>query len=160
MFAYLPSGIYVLDLLSMSAGFPQKTFQLDGLTYRTTVLSATDGRGLYLRLVQAIAPALETFAELKPIVKAAREGTPEAEQALDSAASKAIAKVLGGIDAKLFDDLCEAMGRSTVVLRVNGEDSLSGEMGGIHFAGKYKTLLQAVFEWCKANGFLDFLSQI
>jgi hypothetical protein len=129
------------------AGFPQKTFAVDGITYKTTVLSAVDGRGLYLRLVQAIAPALESFAELKTATDQ------------DAAATRALAKVLGGIDAKLFDDMCEAMGRSTVVMRSGGEDPLAGEMGGIHFAGKYNTLLRVVFEWAKANGYLDFLQR-
>lgn len=129
------------------AGLPQKTWQVDGITYRTTLLSAVEGRGLYLRLVKAIAPALDSLAHLKT-------GDPEAVML------EALGKILGSLEGALFEDLCTAMCEYTVCPRTGGEDSLKADFGGVHFAGKYNRLLKCVVEFVKANGMLDFLHEI
>lgn len=147
------------------ASLPQKTWVIDGTTYRTTVLSSVDGRGLYLRLVQAVMPALEILTDLQPAKKPAEGETPSpayltAKKHNEAVLAHTVARVLGSLDPVLFDDLCKAMCATTVCPRVNGEDSLQGEFGGLHFAGKYTRLMKCVLEFVKANGFLDFLSEI
>jgi hypothetical protein len=129
------------------SGLPTSEWQIDGITYRTTLLPATQGRGLSFRLIQALTPALESLAELK--------GSD-----LESAFAKVLAKVLGSLDLRLFEDLCDAMCNATVVPRANGEDSLKAEFGSLHFAGKYSRQLKCVVQFCKANGFLDFLTEL
>jgi hypothetical protein len=130
------------------AELPTKTWAFDGVTYKTTVMVATESRGLYFRFLQAMAPALEKLGDLRD----AKD--PEAAMA------KVLAAVLGTVDVALFEDLCTAMCLHTVMPRANGEDSLAGERGGLHFAGKHTRLLKCVAEFMKANDFLGFLNEI
>jgi hypothetical protein len=135
----------------MSNPLPEVDWTVDGLTYRTRVMpSGPVARSLYLRLVQAICPALERLPDLR--------GTKDPEGAL----TKILASVLGGLDGKLFEDMCSAMCNNTVMPRADGsgEDSLKAEFGNAHFAGKYTRLMRCIVEFIRANGMLDFLQEI
>jgi hypothetical protein len=135
----------------MSNPLPEVDFTVDGITYRTRIMPVAPlSRSLYLRLVQSMAPALESLPDLR--------GTKDPEGAL----TKILARVLGALDGKLFEDMCVAMCENTVMPRADGsgEDSLKANFGGLHFAGHYTRLMRCVIEFVKANGMLDFLHEI
>ncbi len=122
---------------------PTKEFVVCGTKYKTTLLDAVTGRGLYLRVVKAAAPALEKLA-----------GTGEGEAKLLAVAGA----ILENLPTNLLDDLCDTFGESTVVLRQGGETKLDKSAFGLHFAGKYKEIALWLKECLNANNFLDFLS--
>ena len=125
---------------------PTKTFEVNGSRYRTTLLSAVDGRSLYLRLMKSLAPALGELADVS--------------EKSESAILRVAAKAFESLDTKLFDDLCDAFGSVTFALRTGGEDRLDRDGFESHFAGKYSAMTKWVIELIKLNGMIDFLSEI
>jgi hypothetical protein len=126
------------------SGFEVVKFEIDGRVYKTTVLDAYANRGLYLRIVKSITPALEKYEGLKT----------------ESGWAKLVGAVLAGLDVGLFEDLCDVFGSATVVVEAKAEVTLTPEVMGIHFAKRYSSMLSFIYKCCQANGFLDFLSAI
>jgi hypothetical protein len=122
-----------------------KTFELRGQQYRTTLLPATQGRGLYLRLMKAFGAGLSGLTNTG-----------------DSFAAGLgfVAGAIAGLDQVLLDDLCEAFGAVTFALRAGGEDSLKGDGFDAHFTGRYDLLTDWLVEMVKINGMISFLSEI
>lgn len=129
----------------MSATPQIKTFEVRGITYRTTLLPATQGRAFYLRLMKAFGAGLSEL------------DTSRGNQA---AGLGFMAGAIAGLDGVLLDDLCEAFGAATFACRAGGEDSLKGDGFDNHFTGKYSLLTDWLLELVKINGMLDFLSEI
>jgi hypothetical protein len=127
------------------AGFESIKFEIDGHQYRTTVLDAYAARGIYLRLLKALAPALEKLDT----------------KALDSETTymRMAAAAIEGFEVQLFEDLCDLFGAVTVEICAKGEIPL-GTSGafGLHFAKRYTAMVKWVVQCCKVNGFFDFLS--
>lgn len=126
------------------SSLPSHSFILAGNRYRTTVLGAIRGRQLYLRLLKALAPMLQTLdpsklqedhGQIFPLIAAAVSEFPE----------------------KLLDDLCEAFGEKTVYLVNDKELTLDPGMFDLHFAGRPGDVISFVVECVKFNKFLDFL---
>lgn len=134
------------------SGFEVVKFTIDGKTYKTTVLDAYQNRGLYLRIVQQVAPALDKLD------LTALKGDKPGER--ETALMKMAAAAIGGVDVRLFEELCDVFGAATVLVEPKGEVQLDAAMMGLHFAKRYSALLQWVIQCCKANGFFDFLSAI
>jgi hypothetical protein len=126
------------------SGFETVKFEINGRTYKTTVLDAYANRGLYLRIVKSITPALEKYEGLKT----------------EAGWAKLVGAVLAGLDVGLFEDLCDVFGSATVVVEAKAEVQLSPAVMGQHFAKRYSSMLTFVYKCCQANGFLDFLSAI
>jgi hypothetical protein len=121
------------------------TYEVDGITYRHTVLDAKRGRRLYYRLVQSLAPTLNSLDISKtdsPVLFL----------------SRFIMSALAGLGPELFDDLCDACAETTFVLKSNGEDNLA-KVFGMHFAGRYSSLMKWLVETVRLNGWLDFLEE-
>jgi hypothetical protein len=131
------------------AGLETVRFVVDGRSYETTVLDAWAARGLYLQVVKAVAPALESL-DLKTL-----EGKDAASAMLQLAG-----KVLAELDERLFERLCEKFGEVTSVVEPHGRVQLTPAAFGLHFAKRYSAMLSWVLACCKANGFFDFLSEI
>jgi hypothetical protein len=122
-----------------------KTFELRGQQYRTTLLPATQGRGLYLRLMKAFGAGL---AGLDP-----SKGDTVAGLGF-------VAGAIAGLDQVLLDDLCEAFGAVTFALRAGGEDSLKGDGFDAHFTGRYDLLTDWLVAMVEINGMISFLYEI
>jgi hypothetical protein len=122
-----------------------KEFSVGGVRYRTTVLDAVTGRRLYLRILKAAAPGLKGMADAK-------------DKDTASVMLGLVAEVLGNLDEQLFDDLCDVLGGVSVICQGDKQVKLTGDVFGMHFAGKYEDLTNWLLECLKANKFLDFLS--
>jgi hypothetical protein len=126
------------------AGKPQiKTFEVRGQKYRTTLLPATQGRALYLKLMKAFGQGLNGLSA-----------------GLDNSAMAGLGFVAGaiqGLDQSLLDELCEAFGQATFALRAGGEDHLKGDAFDDHFTGRYTQLTEWLVELVRINGMVDFL---
>lgn len=122
-------------------------FSVDGQNYVTTQLSAIEGRRIFLRLVKAIAPALDSLPNGK-------EKDAELEQKLLVAAGN----VLATLDENLFDALCATFGHSTQH-KTDDNRTVTLDPGyfGMHFAARYVSMVKWLMECCKANGLFDFL---
>jgi hypothetical protein len=129
------------------AGKPQiKTFEVRGVKYRTTLLPATQGRALYLKLMKAFGQGLNGLSA-----------------GLDNSATAGLGFVAGaiqGLDQSLLDELCEAFGQATFALRAGGEDHLKGDAFDDHFTGRYAQLTEWLVELVRINGMVDFLFEM
>jgi hypothetical protein len=126
---------------------PTKTFEVDGVTYRTTLLDAHAARGMYLQLVQTLGPALESLG--------ATDDGPA-----DLALVRMISAVVKGLSPEFLNQMCDRFGEKTVIPRTGGEDTLMPAFFGVHFAGRYSAMSRWLVECIKANGMIDFLSGI
>ena len=131
----------------MAEALKQIEFTVDGQKYITSQLGSIDGRGLFLELFKAIAPAIESL----PLGQTSPEYQ---EQAMLSAAAAVISK----LDNRLLDSLCDTFGPKTRHV-VSESQAMSLDRGyfSLHFAGRYVSMFKWIFECCKANGFLSFL---
>ena len=130
------------------ASAPQlRTFEVRGQKYRTTLLPASQGRGLYLRLMKAFGSGLQGLGT--------GGGTDKFAAGLGF-----MAGAISGLDQALLDDLCEAFGEATFALRAGGEDHLKGEGFDQHFTGRYNVLTDWLVELVRLNGMISFLSEI
>jgi hypothetical protein len=132
------------------AGFESVRFEIDGRQYKTTVLDAYAARGIYVRLIKAIAPALE-----KLDAKALKSEDGEAVY------MRMVAAAISGFEVELFNDLCDLFAGVTVEILPKGENPL-GSTGafGLHFAKRYTAMLKWAIKCCQVNGFFDFLSEM
>ena len=128
------------------AGRPQiKTFEVRGQKYRTTLLPATAGRALYLKLMKAFGSGLNGLSA----------GTNQTAMGIGF-----VAGAISGLDQSLLDELCEAFGQATFALRAGGEDHLKGDAFDDHFTGQYALLTDWLVELVRLNGMVDFLSEM
>jgi len=127
---------------------PSKDIEVDGHKYRVALLTAVEGRGIYLRLIKALGPALDAVAQV--------DGSKD----LMLVFAKATVAIVDHLEPSFFDELCGVFGKSSYVQRVGGEDQLKPEVFGIHFAGRYDAMSKWLIECIRANGMLDFLSEI
>lgn len=129
------------------SGLTSTEFTIDGKKYKTVALDAFRNRGLYLRLVKAVMPAIErlSIAELKG---------PEKEEAF----LKLLGSVIENFPEVLFEDLCNAFAGVTT-LEEPGKSIPLGDPGvfGLHFSRRYRQMIEWVVQCCKANNYLDFL---
>ena len=128
----------------MAASPQVKTFEVRGTKYRTTLLPASQGRALYLRLMKAFGAGLTGLGSGDKF----------------AAGMGFVAGAIAGLDQSLLDDLCEAFGAVTFALRANGEDHLKGEGFDNHFTGRYDLLTDWLVELVRLNGMISFLSEI
>ena len=130
------------------AGKPQiKTFEVRGRKYRTTLLPATQGRALYLKLMKAFGAGLSGLSN----------GLDEGKAA---AGLGFVAGAISGLDQSLLDELCEAFGEVTFALRAGGEDHLKDDAFDDHFTAQYALLTDWLVELVRLNGMVDFLSEM
>lgn len=124
------------------------TFTVDGQSYSTSQMSAVDGRKVFLRLVKAVAPALDKLDFSK---------STDADQR-EQSMLKAAASVLASLDEELLELLCEEFGSRTVhVINPTKTPQMDRVYFGPHFAGRYVQMTKWLLECCKANGLLSFL---
>ena len=131
-------------------GLRTTEFVVDGVRYKTAALDAYRNRGLYLRLVKAMSPALS-----KLDLKALRGDNKE------QAFFGLVSLIIADFPEQLFNDLCDAFGAVTTEER-QGQSISLGEPGvfGLHFACRYQQMIKWLVECCKANNYLDFLPGI
>lgn len=130
----------------MTQALQQIEFEVDGEKYRTSQLSATEGRGLFLKLVKAMAPALNQLL------------LTENQSLQQMSMMSAAADILQNLDASLLDELCDKFGDKTVhVVAENKTPKMDRGYFGLHFAARYPAMVKWLISCCQANGLSDFL---
>jgi hypothetical protein len=135
------------------ASWASKQFVVQDVQYKTTLLPATEGRDIARKLIVALGPAM---GELAGMPKAS--DPKDAEYILMQAIMRFLIDALSAIDGAFLTQMCDAFGSRTVVMRAGGEDTLTPDAFGLHFAGNYQAMFRWLLECAKANGMLDFLS--
>ena len=124
---------------------PVTQVRIDTHSYEITAMPATEGRRIYLKLCQIMAPGLAKLPSLKDAANV----------------DKMLALVVGSLDAidpATLDEICDAFGRYCVIT-TNPQQRLPLDQAtfGEHFAGRYAAMTKWLLECIKANKFIDFL---
>ncbi len=125
----------------LSPNLPKTEVEIDGIKFTIPTLDAKAGRKLVVKLMAALAPALEGAAD-------------KDKEALGLAL---LGGALKSLSPELLDEFCDAFGKQSNVEVEPGKWPLVSEVFGTVFAGRYALMFLWLFECCKVN-FADFLS--
>lgn len=128
---------------------PQKSRKIGDCTYKTTLLSASEGLPINTLLLRVLGPAVATLASALPSVESVKDLPIEA-------LARAFSSAIHNLDSQDLRTLVDTFAPKTWVRLPDGKEPLLSDVFDTHFAGKYARMYQWL-GFCVQENFADFL---